>query len=94
MIFVGLSTKKYLGTFSRSFLFKVYKFSIGVVMFAFLIPRLRMNSLRACGFIPLSLRDWSDQVRGSLYPVYSPDFTFFAPFDFDIFTPFISNWPL
>jgi len=57
LIFSGFSTKKYLGTFSRSLLFRRYRDSIGAVMFVFRIPRLRMNSLIAFGWMPRSFRD-------------------------------------
>ena len=63
-------------------------------MSVFFMPRLRMNSLRAWGLIPLSFRDWSDHSRGSFQPMNVLDFTSLEPFDFDIFTPSILNIPL
>ena len=86
--------KKYLGAFSRSFLFRIYRASIGVVMFVFFTPSDLMNSRIASGFIPLSLRDCRDQVRGSFQPLNVPDLTSWAPFDLEIFTPSIAKWPL
>jgi len=53
-----------------------------------------MNCRIASGFIPLSLRDCSDHVRGSFHPVYSPDLIFFFAPDFEIFTPSIWSIPL
>jgi len=93
-IFCGFSTKKYLGTFSRYFLFSVYRTSTGILTFVFLTPIPKRNSLTASGFIPLSLRDCRDHSRGSFHPEYVPAFTSALPFDLDIFTPSIANSPL
>ena len=94
MILSGSSTKKYLGTLLRTFLFMAYKVSIGIVTLVCRIPRFRMNCLIAFSEIPRSRRDWSDHVRGSFHPWYTFDLTSFAPFDFDILTPSIEKWPL
>jgi len=94
VIFCGFSTKKYLGAFSRSFLFRVYRTSIGIFIFVFLIPIPKMNSRIASGLIPRSLRDWSDHVRGSFHPTYFPECTSCESFDLDIFAPSISKNPL
>ena len=53
-----------------------------------------MNCLIASLVIPLSRRDWSDHVRGSFQPWYTPALTSFAPFDFEILIPSIAKWPL
>ena len=86
--------KKYLWTSLRIFLFKVYSTSTGMIVFVFLRPIFRTNCFIASCVIPLSLRDCSDQVRGSFHPMNAPDFTSCAPFDLDIFIPLIAKCPL
>jgi len=94
VIFVGFSTKKYLWTSLRILLLMTYRDSTGTVMLVCRMPRFRMNCLMAFGWMPRSLRDCSDHVRGSFQPWYIFDLTSWALFDFEILIPSIAKWPL